>query len=85
MTVKELISRNRYKLRQEYFNWQASENYYQKITSIISHQKSMTKAESPKNSPFAIVSILVQMDSIELTRFEVSDYDIQNIPLRLVF
>ena len=45
----------------------------------------MAKAESPKNSPFAIASILVQMDSIELTRFEVSDYDIQNIPLRLVF
>ena len=34
----------------------------------------MAKAESPKNSPFAIASILVQMDSIELTRFEVAEY-----------
>lgn len=34
----------------------------------------MAKAENPKNSPFAIASILVQMDSIELTRFEVAEY-----------
>ena len=36
----------------------------------------MAKIESPeqKNSPFAIASILVQMDSIELTRFEVAEY-----------
>ena len=36
----------------------------------------MAKNESsaPKNSPFAIASILVQMDSIELTRFEVAEY-----------
>ena len=33
----------------------------------------MAKAE-PENSPFAIASILVQMDSIELTRFEVAEY-----------
>ena len=36
----------------------------------------MAKVESSeqKNSPFAIASILVQMDSIELTRFEVAEY-----------
>ena len=47
-----------------------------KFYSKISHQKPMAKVESPeqKNSPFAIASILVQMDSIELTRFEVAEY-----------
>ena len=40
------------------------------------HQKPMAGAENatPKNSQFAIASILVQMDSIELTRFEVAEY-----------
>ena len=49
---------------------------YTKNDSKVSHQKPMAESESsaPKNSPFAIASILVQMDSIELTRFEVAEY-----------
>ena len=43
----------------------------------------MTKAENPKNSPFAIASILVQMDSIELTRFEVAEYPFEACFLNL--
>ena len=61
--------------------WNENFGFLEKIVSLwnknnskISHQKPMAKAENPKNSPFAIASILVQMDSIELTRFEVAEY-----------